>query len=478
MSRASHPATVVALVVSGALIGTCVAAAITSLGGGSSLSSLGLPDPGVLTTYGLPVIRALTETAAMVTIGALLVTGVLSPTTLARTDGRGRIEVDPRAAGVASLSAALWAAGALLLVPLTVADSLGQPVAGLLSLTRLLVLVPHLATAQAWAQTALVAVAVGLWCRFARSWPSTLALAALAILGLLPVAATGHSSAGGAHDIATDSLMVHVVAASVWIGGLIALLRLAVVAGTSGRRLPLAARRFSAMALCCWLAMAVSGILNAAVRVRAADVFDTFYGRLVLAKAVCLLLLGGLGYLQRRRGLVGLAAGRAGSLVRLGGYEVLIMLGTLGLAVALGHSAPPSAGRVVVSRLAVSIGYDLPDPPSALALATGWRIDLIIGGGALVAALAYLHATRRPRHTARPWSRWRTLCWLAGCTLVVLATSSGLGRYARAMFSAALVQHTLLAVPAALLLVLGAPVALGRRILPIAAPDDPPAGGD
>jgi putative copper resistance protein D len=50
----------------------------------------------------------------------------------------------------------------------------------------------------------------------------------------------------------------------------------------------LAARRFSAVALWCFVAMACSGVLNALVRMRVSDLFDTRYGWLVLAKLTAL----------------------------------------------------------------------------------------------------------------------------------------------------------------------------------------------
>jgi putative copper resistance protein D len=55
------------------------------------------------------------------------------------------------------------------------------------------------------------------------------------------------------------------------------------------------ARRFSAVALWCFIAMAVSGIINAGVRIRLSDLFSTSYGWLVVAKAVALLTLGVIG---------------------------------------------------------------------------------------------------------------------------------------------------------------------------------------
>ena len=41
-------------------------------------------------------------------------------------------------------------------------------------------------------------------------------LLAGALLTLVPLGLTGHSSAGGAHDLATNSLLIHLVAGALW----------------------------------------------------------------------------------------------------------------------------------------------------------------------------------------------------------------------------------------------------------------------
>ena len=173
-----------------------------------------------------------------------------------------------RALRMASWSAVGWTAAAVLMVPLSVADALGRPVSLVLSPGLLLRIVPKLADPTSWVLTAMIAAIVLIGCRTVLTWGWSVVLLGLALAGPLPVAFTGHSSAGGAHDIATDSLMVHVIAAALWVGGLAALLG-AVASRSSDRASALATAvpRFSALALVCWLAMAVTGVVNALVRV-------------------------------------------------------------------------------------------------------------------------------------------------------------------------------------------------------------------
>ena len=62
-----------------ALIAGFVAAFIVSLSSAEALAVLGIPDPGVLTVYGLPAVRAIGEIAAVIAVGSLLLAAFLVP---------------------------------------------------------------------------------------------------------------------------------------------------------------------------------------------------------------------------------------------------------------------------------------------------------------------------------------------------------------------------------------------------------------
>jgi putative copper resistance protein D len=441
-----------------------IATGWAALTGAGSLQALGLPDPGAVTQLGLPIARTIAEVSAVLTVGSLLLAAFFVP-----PQPSGYLDVTGyRAVHAASYAAAVWAVASMLMVPLSVADAVGRPVDEVLSLVRLYALVPALPGAQAWTVTAAVALVVFAGCRLVLSWGWTVVLFGVAVFGLMPVAVTGHSAAGGAHDLATDSLLVHAVAAALWVGGLVAVLSLAGRRAEPDGPLPTAVRRFSRLALVCWIAMAVSGVVNAAVRIGLGDLFTTSYGGLVLAKSGALVGLGVIGYWQRRRSVAAVTAGRPGSLLRLGSLEVLVMLGTIGLAMALGRTAPPATAEPLPSRTEVLIGYDLDGAPTALRLLFDGRFDLILGTLALLLAGLYLAGVRRLRRRGDAWPVGRTAAWLVGCAALLLATSSGIGRYAPAMFSVHMAQHMLLSMLVPILLVLGAPVTLALRTLPAA----------
>ena len=88
--------------------------------------------------------------------------------------------------------------------------------------------------------------------------------------------------------------------------------------------------------------------------------------------------------------------------------------------------------------------------------------------GALVSigALAALYAASVRR--ARRWPAWRSTAFGAGLAVLALALCGGIDRWADRMLSVHMAQHLLLALVAAPLLVLGAPVRLALAALPSA----------
>ncbi|MDN5751457.1 MAG: copper resistance protein CopD, partial [Pseudonocardia sp.] len=255
-SRTRGTSGIAGLVGSGAAIAVLVAAGLTALAGARPLAALGLPDPGALTSVGLPAVRALAEVCMVLAVGGLLLAAFLvAPQRSGYLDVAGY-----RAMRAASWVAVGWVASAVLLVPLNVADALGRPVSDVLDVGLLVELVPQLAAATAWAWTAVLATLVLIGCRTVLTWGWATVVFGIALVAPLPVALTGHSASGGAHDLATDSLVLHVLAASLWVGGLVAVVALASTPGPDrASGLATAVPRFSQLALVCWLVLAVTG---------------------------------------------------------------------------------------------------------------------------------------------------------------------------------------------------------------------------
>ncbi len=451
------------------LLAGATAAGLAALSLADALTATGLPDPGPVTTLGLPFVRAAGEIAATLAVGCFLFATFFVP-----PQANGVLDVGGyRALRTGTVAAGVWAVCAALLVPLTVSDVSGQPMLDHLNPMDLWAAASLIDTADAWRWTAFLAAGVTLASIPVLRWSWTPVLFLASLVTLIPLGLTGHSAAGGSHDVGTNSLLIHLVAAALWAGGLFALLAHALRGGEHGA---LAARRFSAVALWCFVAMAASGVINALIRVRPADLIDTTYGALVGAKLLALCLLGFFGWRQRRSGLVALDAdpNARGPLIRLALTEAVILGLTFGVAVALGRTPPPPPRVLNPSIPEVEIGYNLDGPPTLARVLFDWRFDMIFGTAAIVFALVYVAGVWRLRKRGDAWPPGRLVAWLLGCAVLLFATSSGMGRYMPAMFSMHMGAHMMMSMLVPILLALGGPVTLALRALPVAGRGQPP----
>ncbi len=456
------------IVVGLAVLAGLVAATIGALSLTEALLATGLPNPGPVTSYGLPFVRAAAEIAAVVAVGAFLVAAFFVP-----PQSSGVLDVDGyRSLRLGTAASAALAVLSAVMVPLSISDVAGQPMSDF-GLGELWTLAGEIETVNAWRWMAFIAAAVAIASRVVLRWSWTPVLVLGSVGTLMPLAVVGHSATGGAHDLGTNSLIIHLVSAALWAGGLVALL---VHALRGGGYLDVAARRFSTLALWCYVAIGLSGIINALIRVQLSDLFSTRYGWLLVGKATALLVLGVLGYLQRRSAITALSEEPQNRrpLIRLAGIEAVIFAVTFGIAVGLGRTPPPPPVNLNPSPVEVAIGYTLDGPPTPQRLMFDWRFDLIFGTAALVFAITYLVGVRRLKVRGDAWPVGRTIAWLSGCAFLLIATSSGVGRYMPAMFSMHMVAHMMLSMLVPVLLVLGGPITLLLRVLPAAGKGDPP----
>jgi cytochrome c oxidase assembly factor CtaG/putative copper export protein len=428
----------------------------------------GIPNPGAFTAYGMITLRVLAEVSSVLVVGSLLFAAFMTP-----PQKSGVLAADGYAAvRTAGWAAIVWCVCALLSIPFTTADTFGRPVGQLFDIQTLVDLAPNSEPTNTWLVTAAIAFLVAVWSRLVLTWGWTTAVFFISVGGLLPLGVSGHSSSGGQHDLATNSLLLHLIAAALWVGGLVALLA---HGRRKGEHLGLAASRFSKVALACWIVMAASGVINALVRLPIADLFGTNYGLLVVAKIAALLVLGVFGYFQRERGVATVVATGSGrALVKLAGLEVLIMMITIGIAAALARTPPPQQSVTQPNNVEIRIGYTLDGAPTFLKMLVDWRFDLIYGTLAIALAVLYLLGVRRLKARGDAWPVGRTIAWLCGCAVLLFATSSGVGRYSPAMFSIHMVSHMMLNMLAPILLVLGGAMTLALRALPAAGKDNPP----
>lgn len=119
----------------------------------------------------------------------------------------------------------------------------------------------------------------------------------------LPVtwAIAGHGDVGSQVPLALASESLHVLAVTVWIGGLL-VLTTRLLRSSEGDELFDVLPRFSTLALCSVSAILVTGLYQAwrEIGVSWAALITTTYGRLVLAKVIGIVVLIGLGAFARR----------------------------------------------------------------------------------------------------------------------------------------------------------------------------------
>ncbi|NHC12793.1 cytochrome c oxidase assembly protein [Motilibacter deserti] len=432
-------------------------------GGRPEKPAAGLPDAGPVTGWGLPLARLLADGAAVATVGLLLAGAVL----LANREGqlRGSAFLGVRLAGTA---AAAWASAALVQTLLTLSDVFGQPPLEALSGSALHEFLTVLPQGRALVVQVALACLVAVLARFTTSVRGALLVLALAVGAVTPPLLTGHAAGAGNHMLAVSSLVVHVVAAVLWAGGLAALLWVW-RRTTTGAPLVLAVPRYSRIAIWAAVAVGASGVVSAWLRLGSVEaVLSSQYGGLVLWKAAGFALLVAFGARMRLAVLPRLADSRD-AFARLAAVEVLVMAGLVGLAVALARTPTPiptDTAPATASLLRSILGFDPPPAPTPLRYLTEYQVDGFFLTFVILAGALYAVGVRTMHRRGDGWPVGRTVSWYAGLAVVLYCTCGGLAAYSHLLFSAHMMSHMVLSMVAPIFLVLGAPVTLALRTLP------------
>nr|WP_237563501.1 cytochrome c oxidase assembly protein [Arthrobacter sp. H-02-3] len=448
-------------------------------------------DPGALVRWGLPVSKAIHNVAVATVIGGLIFAVGILPRD--RTGSRSKQRDAPehpaftRALAVAAAAGAVWTLSAIAVLVLGYADIAGQGISGDPEFTRSLVyFMTDIETGRAWLTVVIIAAVVTTVLFGVRSRGGLALTLILSLIGLVPAALIGHSSSSSDHEGAINSLGLHLVGVSAWVGGIIMLALLSGVlggAGAGGRNKGASAgtpditeptlRRFSSLAGFAFALVFASGVINASIRLTTwSDLFGSAYGQLILAKTAAVLVLGGIGLMHRRWVIPQLgnrAMGRSARRVlwQLVIVELIIMGATSGIAVALGRSAPPQPTSFApdASPAFLLSGYDLPPELTPERWLTEWRPDWLWIAVVVFALVSYVLGVRKILQRGDSWSWFRTVNWAIGLVVLTYVTSGPPSVYGRVLFSAHMVDHMALTMVAPIFLVLGAPMTLALRAL-------------
>lgn len=416
-------------------------------------------DPGVVVRWGAPVATVVTELALAVTVGALALAACVLP--------RGPL-VD-RALGVAGVSAGVWTLAALVQLVLRFSWSTYLPLDADGFGPALMEYVSTIPVGRTYLGIVVVAALTAAIALLVRGPAGALGALALPLVALGMQSSTGHAAGAASHDVAISALFLHLGGAALWIGGLGAIalvgLRFAATADVI--------RRYSGIAFWCFVAVAVSGLVSAWIRIGSLDGLSTDYGILLVVKAALLIVLGSLGYLHRSTVIARLSAGTTrnaaiGLFWRLAAVEVGVMGAVSGVAVALGSTAPPVPDEAIADPTPAELvtGHPLPPEPTLLRWFTEFQWDVILAFACAAAVFVYVRWTLRLRRRGDAWPVGRTISWCLGILVLFWATNGGAAAYGHVLFSAHMVQHMILAMVVPLFLVLAAPVTLLLRAVP------------
>jgi putative copper resistance protein D len=359
-----------------------------------------------------------------------------------------------------SIAALIWAITTGALIVATLANILGTDLSGALDPTSMRSFISQITLGKyMFAQLCLALLVAAIAIRI-RGVAGANALLLLSLAAIIAPVFESHSASSGSHALAIGSLVVHVVAISLWVGGLVAITFL------RAQDRAIALPRFSALALWAAIAVSASGTANAWSRLNFQSAWSSDYARMVLLKIVLTVALIFFGYLNRRQ-LKGSLKLDGKQLGRLLSVEVLIMAVTTFVGSKLSTMQPPlrAESSVLDPGLAVA-GIATPPPPNLWRLISLYDPDALMIGVLITAVALYIRGVIILTRRGDKWPVGRTVAFALGISAIDYATSGGLGVYAKFSFEYHMIAHMLLGMVAPIGIVLGAPITLALRTLP------------
>ena len=362
--------------------------------------------------------------------------------------------------GFTSIAALTWAIATGLSIIATLANILGTDLSEALDPTSLRSFISQVTLGKyMFAQLCLALLVASAVIRI-KGVAGANALLLLSLVAIIAPVFESHSASSGSHALAIGSLVVHVIAISLWVGGLVAITFLK--ADDRAIALP----RFSALALWAAIAVSASGTANAWARLNFQSAWSSDYARVVFLKILLTAVLIFLGYLNRRQ-LKGSLKLNGKQLGRLLSVEVLIMAVTTFVGSKLSTMQPPV--RADSSQLdpgLVVAGIATPPPPNLWRLISLYDPDALMIGILVTAVALYIRGVIILTRRGDKWPVGRTVAFALGISAIDYATSGGLGVYAKFSFEYHMIAHMLLGMVAPIGIVLGAPITLALRTLP------------
>jgi len=198
------------------------------------------------------IFKYLSLVGSFATIGTLLAMAFL----LLDTDGRLSTQAE-KLRRLLWGCALTWAVGAFATIAFTLATILDQSISVALDPTVLKSFITQVTLGQYLLFESVVALVVTASAFHLKRILSAVLLLILSLAGLVAPIFQSHAASSGSHGLAIGSLVIHVVALSIWVGGVIA------IALLDPEDRPIAVPRFSELALWSVIAVVASGSVNA-----------------------------------------------------------------------------------------------------------------------------------------------------------------------------------------------------------------------
>ena len=403
----------------------------------------------------LEISKFLSLAAGITTIGLLLAIAFFL------NDVEGKLGETAKALrNITAIAALTWAIATGISIVATLANILGTDLSGALDPTSMRSFISQITLGKYMFAQLCLALLVAATVARIKGVAGANALLLLSLAAIIAPVFESHSASSGSHALAIGSLVVHVVAISLWVGGLVAITFL------KAQDRALALPRFSALALWAAIAVSASGTANAWARLNFQSAWSSEYARMVLLKILLTVALIFFGYLNRRQ-LKGSLKLNGKQLGRLISVEVLIMAITTFVGSKLSTMQPPlrAESSVLDPGLAVA-GIATPPPPNLWRLVSLYDPDALMIGVLVTAVALYIRGVIILTRRGDKWPVGRTVAFALGISAIDYATSGGLGVYAKFSFEYHMIAHMLLGMVAPIGIVLGAPITLALRTLP------------